>query len=355
MKFSVTNGCFRYPHGERQVLKDLSYSVESGKILAILGANGAGKTTLLRCSLGLLRWESGESRLDGENIADMSSRKLWRNIAYVPQARQSATSSTVEEMILLGRSSHISPFRAPTNYDMKIVNATMERLHLEALRKRRCSELSGGELQMALIARALSTEPKLLVLDEPESNLDFRNQLLVLDTLSESANSGMACLFNTHYPAHALRRAHTALMLGRDGHFRCGATADIVTEQNIAEFFGVHAVIGDIETQGNQYADVVALRIAESIPSAEDAHGVAVLSVVMQDRSQTEAVNRLLHTVAPWVLGRMGLPHPERELYIIGVTLDAPYSAVRRLMGELNLLRGIRAKVTYEKDWKQEE
>ena len=127
-----------------------------------------------------------------------------------------------------------------------------------------CCELSGGELQMVLIARALATEPQVLVLDEPESNLDFKNQLLVLDTMQSLARAGLTCVFNTHYPAHALRRANKALLLGRNGKSLFGSTQDVVTEQNISDYFGVRAVIGSIETPDGAYADVIPVSAAQS-------------------------------------------------------------------------------------------
>ena len=126
---------------------------------------------------------------------------------------------------------------------------------------RRCCELSGGEVQMVLIARALSSQPGVLVLDEPESNLDFKNQLLVLDTIEDLAKSGLTCIFNTHFPAHALRRASQALLLGRGGKSVCGKTCEVVTEDRISEFFGVRAVIGEMQTPLGIYQDVIPVSI----------------------------------------------------------------------------------------------
>ena len=107
-------------------------------------------------------------------------------------------------------------------------------------------------------------QPKVLILDEPESNLDFKNQLLVLDTMQSLARAGLTCVFNTHYPAHALRRANKALLLGRNGKSLFGSTQDVVTEQNISDYFGVRAVIGSIETPDGAYADVIPVSAAQS-------------------------------------------------------------------------------------------
>lgn len=354
MKFEVCDGLFRYPGGDRTVLDHICFTAQPGDVLAILGPNGAGKTTLLRCSLGLLKWHGGCSKLDGKNIREYSHQQLWQNVAYVPQARQSNAPYTVEEMILLGRSSHFGVFSLPGKKDVKRMEEVIHQLHLEKLRKKLCTQLSGGELQMVLIARALATEPKVLILDEPESNLDFQNQLLVLDTISKLSADGITCIFNTHYPAHALRRANKALMLGYDGTYIFGDTSDVVTEKNIARYFGVTAVIGEIETPGNIYRDVMA--ISSNTGCTDDQPDtaprcIANLSLILPDRSISDLVNHHIREMAPYVVGRMGMPYPEAGVYLINLVLDAPGTVVRHFTDQLNLIPGISVKTTYAKKW----
>ncbi len=238
MTINVNNASYRYP-GRDDVLKDISFSVPSGSLTAILGPNGAGKTTLLRCLTGFLRWTSGYADIDGERISSMPPKKLWSLISYVPQAKSVSPGFTVEETVLLGRSGQSG--LKPSERDIKAAEDALSRLGISRLANRRCGELSGGELQMALIARAIAAEPKAVILDEPESNLDFRNQLIILDTLSSLAKSGMAVIFNTHYPAHALQRAEKSLLLRRGGEAVFGDTEEIITEENIASAFGVEA------------------------------------------------------------------------------------------------------------------
>lgn len=261
MTLTVQNGSFAYKKGAA-LLENISLEAESGDVLAILGPNGAGKTTLLRCMLNLCRWKKGQTLLGGRDVRTIPERALWQIISYVPQAKTAVNSCTVEQMVLLGRSSHIAAFSAPTQMDLQKTHDTMDRLGLSPFADRRCCELSGGELQMVLIARALAAEPQVLILDEPESNLDFKNQLLVLDTMQSLARVGLTCIFNTHYPAHALRRANRALLLGQNGRSLFGRTQDVVTEQNISDYFGVRAVIGSIQTPDGAYADVIPVSAA---------------------------------------------------------------------------------------------
>ena len=262
MKLTVENGSFYYKKNA-SVFKDINFEVNEGEILAILGPNGAGKTTLLRCITGMLKWKDGRSLLDEEDIASMTSRKLWKKMAYVPQAKSVSSAYTALEMVLLGRSSHLNIFEAPNQADVKKALEVLDFLGISHLAEKKCSEVSGGELQMILIAKALAAEPKVLILDEPESNLDFKNQLVVLDAISNLAKQGMACVFNTHYPAHALQRAKKALILSKGGAYVFGDINDVVTEENIRNAFGVDAIIGEVETSGISVKSVVPVGISK--------------------------------------------------------------------------------------------
>ena len=262
MNLTVTNGRFAYGHSGPTVFENVNFSLDSGDILAILGPNGAGKTTLLRCVTGMLRWAGGDSRLDGESIRTMPPKKLWTKMAYVPQARTASAAYTAFETVLLGRTGRLGTFSAPKKADIQKAREVMERLGIAHLAEKKCTGISGGELQMVLIARALASEPGILILDEPESNLDFKNQLIVLDAMSDLARQGMACIFNTHYPAHALQRSNKALILSRGGEYAFGPTDQVVTEAAIAKAFGVEAVIGTLETAAGTVQSVVPLRIA---------------------------------------------------------------------------------------------
>lgn len=262
MILSVESGCFSYKHDkEKLLLKDINFTANKGELIAILGPNGAGKTTMLRCIMGFLHWNSGRSLIDGRDITSIPYRQLWRSLAYVPQAKHTSAAYTVEQMILIGRNSYFGMLSRPQAKDMDKVYEIMEKLSISKLAEKKCSEISGGELQMVLMARALVVEPQILILDEPESNLDFRNQLLILDTMSELASNGMTCIFNTHYPAHALQRANKALLLSGKGDYVFGDVNSVITKRNIELAFGVEAVICEIETPEGILKDVIPLRV----------------------------------------------------------------------------------------------
>lgn len=261
MTFEVKHGSFGY--GKGTVLNDISFSVSSGEVLAVLGSNGVGKTTLLKCMMGLQKWRKGESLLDGKNIAGLSHKELWQTIAYVPQSKASAFSFSALDMVVMGRSSRLGMLSRPTAEDEAAALAAMEDIGILHLKDKMCNGMSGGELQMVLIARALTADPKMLVLDEPESNLDFKNQLVILEVLEHLARDrSIASIINTHYPAHALKVAHKALLLNKDGTNYYGSIREVVNEENMCMSFGVNVSIQKFEVQGKLYNTVVPLSIA---------------------------------------------------------------------------------------------
>lgn len=261
MIFEVREGCFGYKKG-KNILHDINFQVTEGQVMSILGPNGVGKTTLLRCMMGLLKWHSGGSFLDGINIKDMKEQELWQKAAYVPQAKGAAFAYTLEEMVLMGRSAYIGTMRQPSKEDLNIAHEAINMLGIYHLKDKYCNAVSGGELQMALIARALCANPSILVLDEPESNLDFKNQLIILETIERLAcEKGISCIFNTHYPVHAFKISNSSLILSRDGTTRFGATREVITPQCMREVFEVDAHINEAQYRDIQYQTVTALAI----------------------------------------------------------------------------------------------
>ena len=262
MKFTIENGCFAYD-ASRTILQDVCVQLNEAEILTVLGSNGVGKTTLMKCMLGLLKWTSGRSCADGEDIRKISHAQLWKRIGYVPQAKQAVFAYTVEEMVLLGRSAHLGLAKQPRAEDRQIALSCLRDVGIERLKGRLISRISGGELQMVLIARALATQPQMLILDEPESNLDFRNQLIVLKTISDLRRErGLSFIVNTHYPEHAISISDKTLLLMGGGRSLSGKTADVITEENLRNAFAVDVCIRDLDVQNGKYTCVLPLKLA---------------------------------------------------------------------------------------------
>lgn len=352
MKFSVNNGCFSY--GDTKILQDVNFKIESGDLLAILGPNGVGKTTLIRCMLGFINWNHGDSELNGMSIKSYKSHDLWKDISYVPQSRNVEQSSlTCLEYVLLGRASTMGYFSLPSIHDVKKAEEVIEKLGVTRLKNRRANELSGGELQLFLIARSLVSDPKLIVLDEPESNLDFKNQLIVLNVLSSLVEGGIAVIFNTHYPTHALQRANKSLMLKQGGDFIFGDTHKIIKENNLISTFGVRTIIGEIETDNKIYKDILPLEILKEDSTlvlqeeSENINRLAMISIIIEDINAYSFVNDELHNVSKYIKGRMGLPQKERGIHLITVVMEAPYDEINLLNIKLSKHKGIGIKTTY--------
>lgn len=224
MILEIKNGCFGYPKQDI-ILSDINLSLEEGHILAILGPNGIGKTTLLKCMIGLLPWREGTTFLYGQDIKTLKPKELWSNVSYIPQSHGFAFSYTGLEMVMLGRCSHLGVFEQPGRREIEMAEAMMEKTGITHLAKKDCNRMSGGELQMVLIARALINEPKLIILDEPETGLDFHNQILVLNMIDRlSHEDGISAIMNTHYPTNAMSVADEAFMMNHKGTFFYGST-----------------------------------------------------------------------------------------------------------------------------------
>ena len=263
MGIEVCAGSFSYKK-DSPILCDISLCAEAGEVVAILGPNGAGKTTLLKCMLGFLPWDKGTSRLDGKDIHSYRGSLLWRKISYVPQAKEYVLSYKTQDMVLLGRSPYLGNFSVPGKKDKEIAYHAMELAGITHLAGKSCSQISGGELQLVLIARALAAQPEYLILDEPESGLDFRNQILVLDLIRRlSTQQKLTVIINTHYPDHALRISDKSLLLSGNGMSLYGRTRHILTEEHMKAAFGVDIVISENTVGDRSYTAVIPLEITQ--------------------------------------------------------------------------------------------
>ena len=262
MILKVENGCFGYPKQD-EILTDINIQLDEGHILSVLGPNGIGKTTLLKCIIGLMPWSRGRSLLMGNDIRNMSSKEIWNTISYIPQSHGFSFSYTGLEMVMLGRSSHLGLFQQPGKKEIELAERMMERVGITRLADKDCNRMSGGELQMVLIAKALINEPKLIILDEPETGLDFHNQILVLNMVEKLAHEeNISAIMNTHYPTNAMSIADEAFMMNHRGERFYGKTGDILNEQNISRSFDVNVVVDEIIYQNKTIRSIIPVSLA---------------------------------------------------------------------------------------------
>jgi len=237
---------FRCGYGSRIVVDRASIDLAPGDILSLLGPNGVGKTTLFRSLLNLLPALGGEILLDGENVARWTSRDRARAIAYVPQEHAPPFPYRVEDVVLMGATSRLGAFSMPSAKDRERAAETLDALGIGCLRERVYTEISGGERQMTLIARALMQNPRIMVLDEPTSSLDFANQVRVLALVRDFASSGVAVIMTSHSPAHVFLCSSKVTLMGKDGWIATGTVDEILTEENLRRVYGIPVKIADI-------------------------------------------------------------------------------------------------------------
>lgn len=237
MKLQVENLSFAYD--KRQVLHHISFSVETGDFLSVLGPNGVGKSTLFRCILGLLPQYTGKILLDGRDLHVMPRRELARCIAYIPQIHKPTFGYTVLDTVLMGTSHQVSAFSQPGKKQVNTAIEALERVGAAHLKERDFTYLSGGEQQLVLVARAIAQQAEILVMDEPTSALDFGNQLRILKLVRELSNEGYAVLLSTHNPQHALTFASHVLAIAGGGVAALGGAQDVLTEALIHKLYNV--------------------------------------------------------------------------------------------------------------------
>jgi iron complex transport system ATP-binding protein len=218
--------------------RDLDLRLATGEVLALLGPNGGGKTTLLKTLLGLLRPQAGDVYFGGRNLAEFSLRERARLLAYVPQIHAGTFAFTVETVVLMGRTAHGSLFAQPGAQDRAVAARALERLGIAHLAQRPYTMISGGERQLALLARALAQEPQFVVLDEPTASLDFGNQGKVMREIHALAAAGHGVLFTTHDPNQALRAADRAFLIRGGQMIAEGDATRVLTAERLEALYG---------------------------------------------------------------------------------------------------------------------
>lgn len=236
---------FGYPG--HPVGSEVSIALAAGEVVCLLGPNGGGKSTLFRTLLGLLPAQGGEIRLDGDLLPALTRTDIARRVSYVPQAHAGYFPFTVRDVVLMGRTAHLSAFSSPSRSDRAIAQSCLERLGIDALADQVYTRISGGERQLALIARALAQEAPLVVMDEPTASLDFGNQVRVLDEVRALARSGIGVMMATHDPDQAFLCADRVALLHGGRLVADAPPRDAITAATLREVYGVDAEVIDVE------------------------------------------------------------------------------------------------------------
>jgi len=233
------NISFRYSEKEPFVLRNFNLKIDQGSVTCILGLNGVGKTSLLNLALGWRQPDSGLIRLEGNLLREYSPRTLGRKLGLVPQREHIAFEYTVLEYVLLGRAPYLNPLSMPREEDYLVVENQIKRVGLADKMDHQVNLLSGGELQLVLIARSLAQQPELLLLDEPSSHLDLANKAKLVALLRELSDQGVTILMTTHEPEIAIRLS-SKLVLMKDGQvYSSGPASEELTNAKLSAIYGI--------------------------------------------------------------------------------------------------------------------
>lgn len=248
MVLKVENLSFSYD--KKEILRNLNFSLNSGETLGILGKNGIGKSTFLKIILGILKTNRGKILIDNNDISLLDNKSRAKLTGYVPQSEKIAFSFKVKDMILMGINANIGIFQRPSKSDKKRVEEVADIVGVSDFLNLDVDELSGGMLQLVLIARSLVLNPKILIMDEPTSYLDVFHQNAILNLIKRlNIEYKMCIIFTSHYPDHTLAVADKTLLLNGIDGYKFGSTSEILTGKNLSELFNIDFINLDIENK----------------------------------------------------------------------------------------------------------
>jgi len=237
MKIEVKNADLGY--GNEVILSNVDFEMKTGEVVCLLGPNGAGKTTLFKTLLGFLKPISGNIEIDCRSVKLWSISEFARKIGYVPQVHNTPFPFSVFDIVLFGRTAHLGLFGSPGKADKLIAEECIDILGIGNLKHRPFTQLSGGERQLTIIARALAQEPAFLIMDEPTSNLDYGNQVRVLKKINELRNRSLGIFIATHSPDHAFLLDARVVMICDGKLYQNGEPIKTITQANMERVYGV--------------------------------------------------------------------------------------------------------------------
>lgn len=251
MRLELKDVSCGYDEG-RNILDHVTFSVDTGEICCILGPNGVGKTTLFRTILRLMKPAGGKIMVDGEDITCIPPGRMAGIMAYVSQYHVPPFPYLVKDVVLLGRVSSVRYFSQPSENDYAVAEQAMEDMGIRHLRDRVYTDISGGERQLVMIARALAQEPSFLVLDEPTASLDYGNMVRVMQTIVRLKEKGYGIVMTTHSPDQAFMCDSKVALLQRNSPVIFGDAAEVVTRKNLHDAYGVDVGVVEFTAGGRR-------------------------------------------------------------------------------------------------------
>lgn len=233
-------------YDDTEIVHGVSFDVADGEFCCIIGSNGCGKTTLLKNLLGLIKPWEGTVTMDGDNVLELPEREMARRFAYIPQAHTPPFPYSVRDMVILGRTPYLNRMAIVSPEDRLVAYRSMKQLGIENLADETYTDLSGGQRQLVLIARALTQQPKVLIMDEPTASLDFGNQQLVLSRMKTLSSQGMSVIMVTHDPDHALYCADRVVVMKKGRVIKDGTAEETITTQTLQDIYQTQVQVLDV-------------------------------------------------------------------------------------------------------------
>lgn len=243
-----------FQYGKTTIFQNINFELDRGNMFCLFGPNGCGKSTLIECILGYLKLSQGRILLNNQSIHTYRPAERAQQIGYVPQGHTKNFPYTVKDIVLMGRAAYTGTFSAPSKEDMEIAESAIETLGLASIRDKPYTQLSGGQTQLVMLARALAQETSIILMDEPTAHLDFRHELIILETIVKlMKEKNISVVMATHFPNHAFYFENsgiptTVALMNHQAFEYVGSPAEVLTEANMLHTFKIHAKLMTAKT-----------------------------------------------------------------------------------------------------------
>lgn len=244
MSIEIRNLSFAY--GKHQVLHDINVDIPDATLVGVLGPNGVGKSTLFRCILGLNGGYEGTIKVNGKDMKKLSIRERAREISYIPQSHSSVYDYEVLDVVLMSTGTDLGMLSTPKKQHVMRAYEALERVGIERMAHRTYTQISGGEQQLVLIARAIAQEAKTIIMDEPTSALDYGNTMRVLSCVRQLAREGLSIVQSTHQPDHAFLYSDRTMVINHGRIHAYGSPKEVITEELVSELYGVEVEVNSL-------------------------------------------------------------------------------------------------------------